>query len=137
MTDRFLKVVGVLLVIFSVQPTLSYAESIGTAMKYYSESGALSFDASRGEQFWRQKHTAEDGSQRSCGTCHGDDLKASGKHKKTGKVIDPMALSVNAERYTKMKKVKKWFKRNCKWTLGRECTNQEKGDVLQYLSQFK
>lgn len=46
-----------------------------------------------------------------------------------------MAASVNPKRYTKMKKINKWFKRNCKWTLGRECTNQEKGDILKYLSQ--
>jgi len=48
-------------------------------------------------------------------------------------VIDPMALSVNPERYTDPDKIEKWFLRNCKWTLGRECTAQEKGDVLTYL----
>ncbi|TBR21868.1 MAG: DUF1924 domain-containing protein, partial [Candidatus Nitrosotenuis sp.] len=30
--------------------------------------------------------------------------------------------------------VEKWFKRNCKETLERECTPQEKGDFLAYLS---
>ncbi len=43
-----------------------------------------------------------------------------------------MAVSVNPERFTKTKKIKKWFKRNCKWAWGRECTAQEKGNFLTY-----
>ncbi len=104
--------------------------------KRYSPEGESAFDAERGKQLWNQKHTAEDGKIRQCSTCHGNDLSKSGEHVKTKKVIDPMARSVNAERFTKMKKIKKWFKRNCKWTVGRECTNQEKGDLIKYLTQF-
>jgi len=114
-----------------------HAMNIDKALEYYSDSGTLTFNAQTGEALWNKKFTAEDGSSRSCTTCHGENLHKSGKHKKTGKKIEPMALSVNAERYTKMKKIKKWFKRNCKWTVGRECTMQEKGDVLKYLSQLK
>ncbi|MEA3244387.1 MAG: DUF1924 domain-containing protein, partial [Pseudomonadota bacterium] len=33
------------------------------------------------------------------------------------------------------KKIEKWFKRNCKWTLGRECTAQEKADFLAYIDK--
>jgi hypothetical protein len=47
-----------------------------------------------------------------------------------------MAPSVDAERYTDLGKMEKWFKRNCKWTWGRECTPQEKGDLLEYLRQL-
>ena len=36
-----------------------------------------------------------------------------------------------------MKKVAKWFKRNCNDVLDRECTAQEKGDVLSYLLTVK
>jgi len=132
----FNKRIGLLFVLLLQVPLIS-ATTIDSAMTFYSDSGRLSFDAVRGENIWHKKYTAEDGSTRSCGTCHGDDLTKSGKHKKTGKVIDPMAISVNPDRYTDMKKIKKWFKRNCKWTMGRECTSQEKGDVLKYLSQLK
>ena len=45
-----------------------------------------------------------------------------------------MARSVNPERLTEVKKLNKWFLRNCKWTYGRECTAQEKGDILVWLS---
>jgi hypothetical protein len=111
------------------------ASALDEAFKTYAGSENLSFSAERGKEFWFTKHTADDGKERDCTTCHGKDLTKTGKHARTGKTIDPMAPSVNSERFTEMKKIKKWFKRNCKWTIGRECTNQEKGDVLKYLSQ--
>ena len=97
--------------------------------------GTLTFDADRGLQAWTQEHPGKDGKPRSCSTCHGTDLTANGKHAKSGKIIKPMAVSVNDKRFTKIKKIKKWFKRNCKWTFGRECTPQEKGDFLLYFQQ--
>ena len=54
-------------------------------------------------------------------------------HVCTGKSIELMAPSVNPKRLTDSRLIEKWFKRNCKWTLGRECTPQEKGDLLVYL----
>ncbi|MCW8907187.1 MAG: DUF1924 domain-containing protein, partial [Sedimenticola sp.] len=53
-----------------------------------------------------------------------------------GKAIEPMAPTVNPKRLTEVKQIKKWFVRNCKWTLGRECTAQEKGDFLAYLKNL-
>jgi hypothetical protein len=45
-----------------------------------------------------------------------------------------MAVSVSPLRYTNTAKVEKWFKRNCNEVLGRECTAQEKGDWLAYMT---
>lgn len=45
-----------------------------------------------------------------------------------------MAPSANPERLTDVRKIEKWFKRNCKWTLGRECSAQEKTDLLLYIN---
>lgn len=91
-------------------------------------------DAAAGERLWSavfvDKKTAQ---QRSCATCHGEHPGLRGKHAKTGKLIEPMAPSVNGERLTERKKINKWFKRNCKWTIGRECTAQEKADFLTFL----
>ncbi len=124
-------------VVALVMSTAVQAQSpIEERMAFYNPNGELIFSAERGERLWNRVNTAEDGKERRCATCHGDDLTRPGKHAKTGKVIDPLAPSANAERFTKLKKVKKWFKRNCKWTYGRECTTQEKGDLLMYLSQF-
>ena len=76
-----------------------------------------------------------DNEGRSCTSCHTDSVFAVGRHERTGKVIEPMAPSVNPDRLTDRKKINKWFLRNCKWTFGRECTVQEKGDILLWLSQ--
>ncbi|MBI3478957.1 MAG: DUF1924 domain-containing protein [Nitrosomonadales bacterium] len=91
------------------------------------------FSAARGEQFFKVKH----GKEWSCTSCHTDNPAAQGKHADTGKAIQPIAPSANAERFTDMAKVEKWFKRNCNDVLGRACTPQEKGDVLSYLLTVK
>src|SRR3990167_1137961 len=91
--------------------------------------GFQGFSAARGESFFKAKH----GGEWSCASCHTENPAALGKHAKTGKVIDPLAPSANAERFTNPKKIEKWFKRNCNDVLDRVCTPQEKGDVLAYL----
>ncbi|RCX24728.1 DUF1924 domain-containing protein [Thioalbus denitrificans] len=101
--------------------------------RYYAEGGKV-FSAAAGEAMWAREFPDPDGGPaRSCSTCHTTDLKQSGTHARTGKAIEPMAPSVNPERLTDAKKIEKWFLRNCKWTLGRECTPQEKGDFLVYI----
>jgi len=91
--------------------------------------GFQGFSADRGESFFKTKH----GSDWSCSSCHTDNPAEQGKHAKSDKAIKPLAPAANAERFTDMKKVEKWFKRNCNDVLDRECTAQEKGDVLTYL----
>jgi hypothetical protein len=97
-----------------------------------SAGGKAGFSAQRGEELWNREFTTA-GQLRSCTTCHTTNPRLSGKHVRTGKLIKPMAPSVNPERLTDQRKMEKWFKRNCKWTLGRVCTAQEKGDLLEYL----
>lgn len=112
----------------------AHASVVDELLAGYLKKGATDFSATRGEEFWKATHPdPENRGTRSCQTCHGSDLHKSGKHAKTGKVIDPMAPSTNAERLTDAKKIEKWFKRNCKWTIDRECTAQEKGDILKFL----
>jgi uncharacterized membrane protein len=87
------------------------------------------FSAARGAEFYKNKH----GGEWSCASCHTDDPAAQGKHAKSDKLIKPLAPAINPERFTEMKKIAKWYKRNCNDVLDRECTAQEKGDVLTYL----
>ena len=122
-------------VLLLILPSLGLA-GIDATIEHFNPQHQLSFNAERGDTLWHKKNTGKDGKERDCTLCHGDDLRKSGKHIKTGKVIDPMAPSVNAKRFTDIDKVEKWLLRNCKWTFGRECTAQEKGDLLTYLSQF-
>ncbi len=98
-------------------------------LEVYRQMGVKQSDPARGRQLWYA--TA---GQRSCTSCHGDQPANSGKHIQTGKVIEPMARSVNPERFQSSKKIEKWFLRNCKWTFGRQCSTQEKADILTWLS---
>jgi hypothetical protein len=96
-------------------------------------SGFAGFSAERGAQFFRATH----GNDWSCASCHTDNPATGGSHAKTRKAIAPLAPAANAERFTDPAQVEKWFRRNCNDVLGRACTVQEKGDVLQYLMSVK
>ena len=98
-----------------------------------STPGFQGFSGARGEKFFKEKH----GNEWSCSSCHTDNPAAQGKHAKTGKSIQALAPAANAERFTNLKKVDKWFKRNCNDVIDRVCTAQEKGDVLTYLLTVK
>jgi hypothetical protein len=118
-----------LLVVFTLsQPALAEQSKLAH-MKIYQQQGIDKVDPDNGQRLW--KSTVN---ERSCTNCHGDDLTKIGKHAKTGKIIQPMALSVNGDRYQDGRKIEKWFLRNCKWTFSRQCSAQEKADILSWLS---
>jgi len=112
----------------------AHAAVVDDVLKGFKKQGATIGRVEQGKLMWTQTHEASRKPvQRSCQSCHSKDLSQQGKHVKTGKPIKPMAPSINAERLSDAKKIAKWFKRNCKWVLGRECTAQEKADVISYL----
>jgi hypothetical protein len=103
-------------------------------LQEYRASGAQTFSASTGRAAWDNTSIdPKSGKARSCSSCHTSNLRQVSKHVRTGKAIKPLAPSVNPKRLTDRKHIEKWFKRNCKWVLGRECTPQEKGDYLTYI----
>lgn len=113
------------------------ADVVEERLSAYEADGAGPFDAERGKAMWTQKFThAKADKPRSCATCHTDNPRNTGKHARTGKAIEPLAPSVNPKRLTEVREIEKWFMRNCKWTVGRECTAQEKGDILSYLRKL-
>ena len=93
---------------------------------------AFAPSAARGEAFFHRRFTAE-ARLPGCATCHTDDPRAAGKHAITDKAIRPLAPSANAERFTDPAKVDKWFRRNCRDVVGRECSAAEKADLIAYL----
>ena len=131
-----IKLIGITALLFAV-PLYTQASAVSELEAKYQSQGAGPFSVAAGETLWNKEFVdAKSGNKRSCPTCHTADLTKEGKHARTGKVIKPMAPSVNSQRLTEVKKIKKWFVRNCKWTLGRECTTQEKGDVLAFLKSL-
>ena len=100
--------------------------------RWSAEAGAPG-NATRGQNFFNSRH----GGEWSCASCHGQPPTAEGKHANTGKAIAPLAPAFNAKAFTDTAKVDKWFRRNCKDVLARECNAQEKADVVAYLASLK
>ena len=106
----------------------------GYAAEAVKTTPGFSPSAKRGQNFF----TTEWGvSQKmpNCTVCHSKNLKVGGKHVITDKHIAPLSPAANQERFTSAAKVEKWFKRNCKEVVGRECTAAEKADFIQFVIQ--
>ena len=102
-------------------------------LQHWSAQAGAPGNAARGQTFFNAKHGAE----WSCASCHGTPPTAEGKHANTGKLITPLAPAFNPKAFTDTAKVDKWFRRNCKDVLSRECSAGEKADVLAYLNSLK
>jgi hypothetical protein len=98
-----------------------------------SAQGFAGFSAGRGERFFKARH----GDEWTCASCHTENPLGPGRHARTGKTMAALAPSANAKRFSDAGRVEKWFRRNCNDVLGRPCTAQEKGDVLEYLMSLK
>lgn len=90
------------------------------------------FSAARGRALYLGPHAG--GSPEACASCHTSDPAANGRHYKTGRAIEPMAVRANPARFTDPAEVEKRFARDCKNVLGRACTATEKGDFITFLS---
>ncbi len=101
-------------------------------LDHYKQQAKAPFSAERGKALFLAKHKGGKPETPSCTTCHTDSPFKTGRTR-VGKDIAPMALSRTPDRYSDLKKVEKWFRRNCRSVLGRECTVQEKGDFLTYM----
>ncbi len=97
-----------------------------------SDPGFTGFSASRGETLSHTMFAQGKSETPACTTCHSASPLKMGETR-AGKPIQPMAVSVTPDRYTVPKKVAKWFRRNCKSVLGRDCTSLEKGDFLTFM----
>lgn len=91
------------------------------------------FDAKKGEEIFTSKHIGKKGKSISCTSCHGTDFTQSHKNFFTGKVIEPLSPKANPKRFSEIKSIKKWLRRNFNDVYSREGTAQEKGDVVTYI----
>lgn len=92
--------------------------------------------AARGAEFFARKFNVSE-KMPSCATCHTDNATQPGRHAITGKTIKPLAPAANAERLSDPAKVEKWFTRNCKEVVGRECNAGEKADFIAFLMEAR
>jgi mono/diheme cytochrome c family protein len=113
--------------------TAAQASTPPAELQRWEQASGQAGNAARGQAFFGQRF----GGEWSCASCHGQPPVRDGKHASTGKKISPLAPAFNAERFTDSAKTDKWFKRNCKDVLSRECTAPEKADVMAYLIGLK
>ena len=126
-----IKKVSLFLAVFSITGLALCATPPELLKGYEAQSSRAS--TARGEQFFNAKH----GKEWSCASCHENPPDHDTKHIVTGKVIKSLSPNSNPDRFTDHAKVEKWFKRNCNDVLARECTAQEKADVLSWLMTVK
>jgi hypothetical protein len=98
-----------------------------------ADPGFSEFSAQRGESLFRTKWAGGDVRTPSCTACHTDNPKVPGRNAKTGRAIEPVAISVNSKRFIDKADVEKQFTRDCKNVIGRECTPIEKGDYVTFM----
>jgi mono/diheme cytochrome c family protein len=99
---------------------------------YTAQAGAPA-DPARGQALFTTRH----GREWTCSSCHGALPTRDGSHAATGKTIAALAPAFNPERFTAQAKADKWFGRNCRDVLGRDCSAAEKADVLSWLRSLK
>jgi Domain of unknown function (DUF1924) len=100
--------------------------------RWSAQAGALG-SAANGQAFFNSRH----GGEWSCASCHGTPPTRRGEHASTAKPIAPLAPAFNAQAFNDAAKSDKWFRRNCKDVLNRECSAAEKADVMAYLLSLK
>lgn len=133
-SKRFRPVTALALVLLSWgSGSHALAATPQSELQRWQQAAGQAGDAAKGQAFFQQRH----GGEWSCASCHGQPPTREAKHAATGKKIAALAPAFNAERLTDSAKVDKWFKRNCKDVLSRECTPAEKADVLAYLVGLK
>lgn len=92
------------------------------------------FSAQRGQTLFRANWAGGDTRTPSCTACHTANPRQPGQNAKTGRPIDPVAVSVKPQRFTDKATVEKQFARDCKSVLGRDCTALEKGDYITFMA---
>lgn len=132
---RMLPFLCALSAMMCIPPTVLSASPAATLQAKYAAQAAREdrtyrgASSERGRRFFLAKH----GSDWSCASCHTPDPTATGKHAVTGRRLQPLAPSANPARFTDAAKAEKWFRRNCRDVLDRECTAAEKADVIAWL----
>lgn len=114
-------------------PAQAADTTAGEQLARFNAQAARPGQAETGRAFFQARH----GGDWSCASCHGTPPTAQGKHASTGKAIAPLAPAFNPKAFTDTAKVDKWLRRNCKDVASRECSAQEKADLLAYLVSLK
>lgn len=101
---------------------------------YVAQAGAPGAPE-RGQALFNQRFKG--GLFERCSDCHGAVPTGKGQDQTSEKPIAPLAPAANARRFTEPGRVENYFRLNCKDVVGRECSAQEKADLLAWLISLK
>lgn len=130
---------ALLLVLVAAQPLLAAEPARDAILAAYAAQAKAAdpaftgFVPARGEAMYRARHAVNPDAP-SCTTCHTDDPTRFGRHVKTARAIEPVAVSANPKRFTDAEKVEERFSRDCKSIMGRVCSATEKGDYIAFMA---
>lgn len=111
----------------------AHATTPAAQLARFSADAGRAGDAAQGQRLF----TTRQGGEWSCASCHHAQPTKPGRHAATGKTIDTLAPAFNPASFTDEARVNKWFRRNCKEVLSRECSAAEKADITAWLITLK
>ena len=123
------------LVALAVAAPAAHAATPAELLAGYVAQAGSPASPERGEKLFNTNFGKELGL--SCGSCHGAVPTKTSRHAISEKRLEPLAPAFNDKRFTDRPKVEGWFRTNCKDVMARECTAQEKADVLSWLIALK
>ncbi len=103
------------------------------AAAHKADPNFKAFSAAAGRSFFLAHPAGARPATPSCSYCHTTDPRNQGRTR-AGKTILPMAISRTPSRFTKLSKVRLWFRRNCQSVYRRACTAQEKGNYITFMA---
>jgi hypothetical protein len=89
----------------------------------------------RGQQFFTRKFKGN--LYESCADCHTATPTGRGKDLTSEKLISALAPLANSRRFIDPDRVEHFFRLNCRDVAGRDCSAQEKADMLSWLIGLK
>jgi len=130
---RLLPYLPLATLLFASLPALAGDTTPAQQLERFTAAAGTPGQAERGRAFFTSRH----GGEWSCASCHHAPPTRPGQHASTGKVLEPLAPAFNPRAFTDTAKVDKWFRRNCKDVLQRDCSATEKADVMAWLASLK
>ena len=124
-----------LLVAQAAMSAAAYAATPAELLAGYVAQAGASANPERGEKLFNTNFGKDLGL--SCSSCHGAVPTKASRHAISEKRIEPLAPGFNDQRFTDRPKVEGWFRINCKDVMARECTAQDKADILAWLMSLK
>lgn len=113
------------------------AETPSQILDSYVKRAGAPASPERGQRLFTQRFTGKSSLFESCTDCHGTTPTKRGKDGVSEKAIEPLAPAANPKRLTDPNKVDNYLRINCKDVVGRDCSAQEKADVLAWLISLK